>query len=126
GPSGPPVLLLHDVALGGTAKAHRALFEALRGERPLVVPDLPRAPTREDHVRVVDELLSDVSRRYGATVDVVAVGTTCELAAASVVRSPRPVRSFVMIAPTGFDGTHPVLRRVRAILARRSARLRDR
>lgn len=130
-----PVLLLHDVAIPGSASAFRALFEHLRGERPLVVPDLlghgfserrRKAPfTRDEHVRFVEEVLADVSRRYGATIDVVAVGTTCEIAAAAIVRSSRHVRSLAMIAPTGFDDAPWLVRRARSLLARGATGLRD-
>lgn len=133
--SGLPLLLLHDVAVRGSASAFRSLFESLRGERPIVVPDLlghgfserrRRASfTRDEHVQFVDEVLADVSRRYGATVDVVAVGTTCEIAATSIVRSSRHVRSLVMVAPTGFESRPWIATKLRSLLARGAAHLRD-
>lgn len=132
--SGLPLLLLHDVAVPGSASAFRALFEQLRGQRALVVPDLlghgfsqrgKRPFTRADHERFFEEVLADVSRRYGATVDVVAVGTTCEIAAASIVRSSRHVRSLVMIAPTGFEAGPWLATKLRALIARGAAQLRD-
>jgi pimeloyl-ACP methyl ester carboxylesterase len=134
--SGLPLLLLHDVATPGvSASAFRALFEELRGERPIVVPDLlghgfsqrgKRPFGRADHERFFEEVLGDVSRRYGATVDVVAVGTTSEIAAASIVRSSRHVRSLVLIAPTGLDAAAPwLVKRVRALVARHLLDLRD-
>lgn len=135
GASGLPVVLLHDVAVAGSASSFRALFDHLRGERPIVVPDLlghgfsqrsPRTPfTRDDHVRFVEEVLADVSRRYGATVDVVAVGTTCEMAASSIVRSARHVRSLAMISPTGFETGGRIASGLRALLARGRPALRD-
>jgi pimeloyl-ACP methyl ester carboxylesterase len=134
GASGLPILLLHDVAPPGSASALRALFEDLRGERAIVAPDLlghgfsqrrGRLPfTREEHVRFVEEMLADVSRRYGATVDVVAVGTTAEIAARAIVRSSRHVRSLVMIAPTGFETVSRITGRLLSYVARRTA-LRD-
>jgi pimeloyl-ACP methyl ester carboxylesterase len=127
GASGLPVLLLHDVARASSAFELCALFEQLRGDRPLVVPDLlghgfsehRKTPfTREEHVQFVQEIIVDLSRRYGATVDVLAVGTTSELAAAAIVRSSRHVRSLVMIAPTGFRPVPWVVRTASALVAR--------
>lgn len=134
GASGLPVLLLHDVATPGSASAFRALFDELRGERPLVVADLlghgfsqrrKHPYARAEHERFFEELLKDVSRRYGATVDVVAVGTTCEIAAASIVRSSRHVRSLVMIAPTGFDSAPWLVARLRGLVARAARAVRS-
>jgi pimeloyl-ACP methyl ester carboxylesterase len=136
GASGLPVLLLHDVAIPGSASALRAVFDELRRDRSVVVPDLlghgfsqrrGKMPfSREEHIRFVEEMLDDVSRRYGATIDVVAVGTTCEITAAAIVRSSRQVRSLVMVGPSGFDPGGPWLpRRLRATLARGAERLRD-
>lgn len=134
GRSGLPVLLLHDVATPGSASAFRALFDVLRGDRPLVVPDLlghgfsqrrKRSFEREEHVASVEEMLADVARRYGATVDVVAVGTTCEIAARALVRSPRHARSLVMVSPTGFQGSSWLVRRLRRLVARGADEVRD-
>lgn len=135
GGAGLPVLLLHDVAIPGSATALRGLFEQLRGERPLVVPDLlghgfsqhGRKPafTREEHVRSIEELLEDVARRHGATVDVVAVGTSCEIAATAIVRSSRHVRSLALIAPPGLEREPWLVRRAKDLLARAARSLRD-
>jgi pimeloyl-ACP methyl ester carboxylesterase len=132
--SGLPVLLLHDVAPPGSSSALRALFEELRGERSVVAPDLlghgfsqrrGKTPfTREEHVRFVEEMLADVSRRYGATVDVVAVGTSAEVAARAIVRSSRHVRSLVMISPSGFEPVSRMTGRLLSYVARRTT-LRD-
>jgi pimeloyl-ACP methyl ester carboxylesterase len=137
GVPGLPALLLHDVATPGSAFAFRALFDELRRDRPVVAPDLlghgysPRrkpAFTRAEHVRFVEEVLADVAKRFGMTVDVVAVGTTCEVAAEAIVRSSRRVRSLVMISPTGFVSGPWLATRLRALLARATragAGLRD-
>lgn len=123
--SGLPVVLLHDV--GAPANGLGALFEELRGERPLVVPDLPghgfsqrrKTPlTRDEYVRFVEDVVVDVSRRYGATIDVVAIGTTSEFTAEAVVRSSRHVRSLTLIAPTGFETASWLVRRRQALLSR--------
>lgn len=135
GASGLPVLLLHDVEPLGSVSSLRALFDELRIERPVIAPDLlghgfsqrrGSGPfTREEHVRFVDVLLEDVSRRYGATVDVVAVGTTAEIAATAIARSSRHVRSLVLIAPPGLDPEPRIVTRLRALFAREAAALRD-
>lgn len=111
GASGLPVVLLHDLGPAGSAYALRALFDSLRVDRPVIAPDLPgygfserRAAgfSREDYVRFVEEVVVDVSRRYGATVDIVAIGATGEIAASAVVHSSRHVRSLSLVSPTGF------------------------
>ncbi len=121
GASGLPVVLLHDVGPIGSSYALRGLFDELRVDRPVIAPDLPgygftERPTggftRDEHVRFVEELVADVSRRYGATVDVVAVGAAGELAAGAVVRSSRHVRSLSLIAPTGFGATSRLVSRL--------------
>lgn len=111
--SGLPLLLLHELGPRGSAYATRGIFDAMRGERPVIAVDMPGygfserrlAPlTREQHVRFVEELLGDVSRRYGASVDVVAFGITGEIAAQAALRVARVVRSLALVAPTGFGG----------------------
>lgn len=135
GASGLPILLLHDVAPPGSASALRAIFDELRRDRAVVAPDLlghgfsqrrGRAPfTRDEHVRFVEEVLEDMSRRYGATVDVVAVGTTSEIAAQAIVRSSRHVRSLVVVGPPGLEPSPWLVGRLRSLLARGAQSLRD-
>lgn len=135
GASGIPVLLLHDVAPPASASTLRAIFDELRRDRAVVAPDLlghgfsqrrgRAAFTREEHVRFVEEVLEDVSRRFGATVDVVAVGTTSEIAARAIVRSSRHVRSLVMVGPPGLAPESWLAGRLRALLARGTRTLRD-
>jgi pimeloyl-ACP methyl ester carboxylesterase len=107
---GLPLLLLHDVGPTASSRDLRGIFDVMRGERPVIAADLPgygfseRRPEgfrREDLVAYVEELARDVSRRYGATVDIVAIGTTGELAASAVVRSSRHVRSLAILSPMG-------------------------
>jgi pimeloyl-ACP methyl ester carboxylesterase len=109
--SGLPLVLLHGLGPAGSAYEVRGLFDALRAERPVVAVDLPgfgfserrdTAPSRDSYVAFVEELLTDVSRRYGASVDVVAIGVTGELVARAVLGAPRLVRSLALVAPTGF------------------------
>ncbi|MBX3188649.1 MAG: alpha/beta fold hydrolase [Labilithrix sp.] len=109
--SGLPVVLVHDLEPGAGALDVGALFDAIRRERAVVALDLPgfgysmkpKAPwEREPYVRALEEILADVSRRYGATVDVVAVGLGAEIAARAVQRTTRVVRSLSIVAPTGF------------------------
>lgn len=125
GASGLPVLLLHDVSVAGSAFELRGLFDALRADRPVLAPDLPGygfserrgVPyAREDYVRFVDELVTEMSRRYGATVDIVCVGTAGELAARAIVRSARHVRSLAIIGPTGFGAERWAARTLRRAL----------
>lgn len=109
--SGTPAVLLHDVGPAGCAYELRAVFDALRVERPVVAADLPgygfserRAEPldREGYARFVEELVADVAVRHGSPVDVVAVGTTCELAALAALRCRSLLRSLVLVGPTGF------------------------
>lgn len=130
GASGLPVVLLHDVGPAGSAYALRGLFDALRADRPVIAPDLPGYGfserrggrwIRDDYVAFVGELVADVSRRYGATVDIVAIGAAGEIAASAVVCSSRHVRSLTLIAPTGFGRAARVasrLSRLRRVTAR--------
>lgn len=130
GASGLPVVLLHDVGPIGSAYALRGLFDALRVDRPVIAPDLPgygfserrtAGFARDDYVSFVEELVADVSRRYGATVDVVAVGASGEIAASAVVLSSRHVRSLTIVSPTGFGRASRVasrLSRLRRVAAR--------
>ncbi len=110
--SGPPVILLHDLGIVGTAFAMRGLFEAFRGARPVVAVDMPgfgfserrdRPLSRTAYVRFLEELLSDVSRRYGASVDVVAAGIAADLAASAALSTSRVLRSLVLLSPSGLD-----------------------
>lgn len=130
GASGPPLVLLHGAAATSSAYELRGLFEAFRGERPVLAFDLPgygfsekREPyTREQYVHFVEDILADVSRRYGSTVDVIAIGVTGELAGRAVQRKARLVRSLSVIAPTGFDApsslTRMALAQARGLAAR--------
>src|SRR5207245_6849943 len=63
---------------------------------------LPRRLSQEEHVRVVVELLADVTVRYGASPDVVAAGASGAIVARALVRVPRLARSLAWLAPSGF------------------------
>ncbi|AKV02388.1 putative alpha/beta hydrolase [Labilithrix luteola] len=129
GASGPPLVLLHGAAPTSSAYEVRGLFEAFRSERPVLAFDLPgygfsekrsEPFTREQYVHFIEDILADVSRRYGSTVDVIAIGLTGELAGRAVQRKARLVRSLSVIAPTGFDGP-PSLTRAALVHARELA-----
>lgn len=124
GASGLPVVLLHDLGPTGSSYALRGLFDALRVDRPVIAPDLPgygfsERPiggwARDEYVHFVEELVADVSRRYGATVDIVAAGAAGEIAASAVVRSSRHVRSLTLISPTGFGAAPRLVSRLRRL-----------
>jgi len=116
--SGLPVVLLHDVDPAGSASDVRVLFDGVRAGRPVLAIDLPghgfsRRTTRchrDDYVRWIGEVLTDVARRFGAVPDVVAVGTTGELAARALAGAPRLARSLAIVAPTGFGEPAPAHR----------------
>jgi pimeloyl-ACP methyl ester carboxylesterase len=117
--SGPPVVLVHDLESGAGASDLGVLFDALRGGRAVVAVDLPgfgysttpKSPwAREPYVRALEEVLADVSRRYGATVDVAGVGLGAEISARAVQRCPRIARSLALVAPTGFGRVAAVAR----------------
>jgi len=112
GASGVPVVLFHGASETSSTYELRGLFEAFRSDRPVIACDLPgygfserrNVPyARDDYVRFVEEMLEDVSQRYGSTVDVVAVGLSGELAGRAVLHRARLVRSLTLIAPTGFE-----------------------
>ena len=128
--------MLHDASALGSAYEMRGLFEAFRGERPVIAVDLPgfgfsERPslplTRLAGTTLVEELVADVSRRYGASVDVVAVGIAGELAARAALTASRNVRSLTLVSPTGFMMGRAALGRPRAALpGRRVSQLRYR
>jgi pimeloyl-ACP methyl ester carboxylesterase len=128
--SGPPVVLLHGMGPAGSAYEVRGLFDAIRGERPVIAPDLPgygfsdrpeHAYDRETYAAFLEALFEDIGRRYGATIDVVAIGRTGAIAATMIARRPRLVRSLVVIAPDGLVPPTAIERSV-AIVADRAAR----
>lgn len=105
---GAPLLLLHDLGPLGTAYELRALFEAFRGTRPVIVPDLPgygfserpaRAHAAETYVAFVCEIAADIARRYGGAVDVVAVGQMAPIATRAALPAKRFVRSLTLLGP---------------------------
>lgn len=117
GGRGNPVLLLHSTGPAGCAYELHGLFEALRGERPLVAVELPgygsstEAAARLSEVAlttVVEELVAQLGLRFGETVDVVAFGRTGLAAAQAAARIPKQVRSLVLVSPpataAGFVG----------------------
>ncbi len=106
---GRPVVLLHSVNAAASAFEMRPLFEAFRGSRPLVAPDLPgfgfsersERPYRPELYR--DALLALLGRfAVPGGADVVALSLSAEHAAMAAVHSPELVHSLVMISPTGF------------------------
>lgn len=126
GASGLPVVLLHGLGPLGSAYELRALFDALRADRPVVAPDLlgygfserrSEPYARDEYVRFVEELVADVSRRYGASVDVVAVGLTAEIAASVAARSSRYIRSLALISAAGLSPEPRVVALGRSLLA---------
>ncbi|MCL2726461.1 MAG: alpha/beta fold hydrolase [Polyangiaceae bacterium] len=114
GVSGIPLMLFHGASETSSAYELRGLFEAFQSERPVIACDLPgfgfserraKPYARDDYVNFVEEMLEDVSRRYGSTVDIVAVGLAGELVGRAVIHRACFVRSIALVAPTGFAQT---------------------
>jgi pimeloyl-ACP methyl ester carboxylesterase len=110
-----PLVLVHGMHPAAGSHELRPLFEALRGRRPLYVPDLPgfgrsqRGPreyTPALYVRAIEALIEYVGAEHAGLaqdgVDVLAVGLSCEYAAQAAVHLPDLVRSLLLISPTGF------------------------
>ncbi len=126
---GPPVVLLHSIGPAGSAYEVRGLFDGLRHERAVIAPDLPgygfsdrsaRPLDREGYIAALEELLEDIARRYGHSIDLVAIGRTGAIAAAIVARVPRLFRSLVVIAPEGFAPPTVIDRTVATVADRAS------
>ena len=107
--SGRPLILLHSLHVAASAYEMRPLFEAFRGRRPVIAPDLPgygfsergaRPYGPETYQRAIEALLARHVVPGGA--DIVALSLSCEHAALASVELPELVRSLVMISPTGF------------------------
>lgn len=107
--SGRPLILLHSLNAAASAFEVRPLFEAFRGTRPVIAPDLPgygfsergeRSYGPETYQRAIEALLARHVVPGGA--DIVALSLSCEHAALAAVELPELVRSIVMISPTGF------------------------
>lgn len=120
---GAPLLLARGAGTSSFAAEMQPLFEAFRGERPVIAADLlghgwsiraERRPTREEHVQAVETVLLDIATRYGGAVDVLACGVAAERCVEAARRNPSLVRSLTLVQATGLErGPARILRRIR-------------
>lgn len=113
-PRGRPVLLVHDLRIGSGAHQVRPLFECLRWRRPTYALDLPGYGSSDRGVAgctpaLLAAVLSELAARLrgsGATLDVVALGRGCAVAASVACDQPPLVRSLVLVEPHALVRPH--------------------
>lgn len=104
-----PILILHGLHMTAGGHDIRPIFEAFRGNHPVYAMDLPGFGGSEKTDRpyrpaMYQAAISDFLReRIGQPADVVALGGSCEFAAAAAKDNPQLFHSLVMIDPTGFQ-----------------------
>jgi pimeloyl-ACP methyl ester carboxylesterase len=110
---GPPVVLLHSINAAPSAAEVRPLFEALRGQRAVVAPDLPgfgrseRADRDYGPAFFATAILELLDALKAGTAHVLALSTTAEFAARAAREAPERFASLVLVSPTGLGSRVP-------------------
>jgi len=110
-----PLLLVHSVNAAASAHEVRPLYEAARGQRPVLALDLPGYGLSERSDRpytprlMTDALLAAVrhlQQRCGTQpVHALAVSLGCEFLARAAAEQPALFASVALVSPTGFGGS---------------------
>ncbi|MGF1507658.1 MAG: alpha/beta fold hydrolase [Anaerolineae bacterium] len=109
--NGTPLLLIHSINAAPSAFEMKPLFQAYRGQRPVIAVDLPGFGFSERTDRVyrpdlyVAAILDLVDREIGQPVDAVALSLGCEFLATAALRRPQHFRSLAFLSPTGLGRT---------------------
>ena len=110
---GMPVLLLHSINAAPSAAEVRPLFDALRGRRPVLAPDLPGfgrsgRPDRDYSPTYYSAFIRElIQHAGGGPMHVVALSTSSEFAARAALEAPDLIASLTAVSPTGLGLRSP-------------------
>ena len=106
---GRPLVLVHSINAAPSAYEMKPLFDHYRGERPVLVPDLPgfgftdRPDIHYQPAVYVKALVEFLRKVAVEPVDLVSLSLGGEFAAQVAIEVPELVHSLVLISPTGFS-----------------------
>ncbi|MGI6251679.1 MAG: alpha/beta fold hydrolase [Anaerolineaceae bacterium] len=107
-----PILLIHGIHPAAGSHDMAAIFNSYRTVRPIYLMDLPGFGASEKggrsyrpslYSKAITDFIQDVVKQ---PVEVVAMGLSCEFAAAAAVEYPELIHSLTFINPTGFNLPH--------------------